>query len=117
MTAPRSSPTSIGGDVEAGLAQRGDHLQAGGQADLAFGGDAAVQDCDAGHGGHALPAPAERSGEAGMPGRSCTASGLPRGHADAVDFPFQRDAGRGVHAAAHFLAETFEVGRGGACRC
>ena len=35
------------GHVEAGFAQGGDDLDAGGQADLAFGGDAAVEDRDA----------------------------------------------------------------------
>ena len=39
---------------------------------------------------------------------------LARRNADAVDFPFQRHAGRGEHAAAHFLAQPFEVGGGGA---
>ena len=36
------------------------------------------------------------------------------GHADALDLPFQRDAADRVHAAAHLLAQAFEVGGGGA---
>ena len=32
------------------------------------------------------------------------------GHADAPDLPFQRHAGRREHAAAHFLAQAFDVG-------
>ena len=35
---------------------------------------------------------------------------LAGGNADATDFPFQRHAGRGQHAAADFLAQALDIG-------
>ncbi len=107
------------GHLEAGFAQCRDHLQAGRQADLAFGGNPAVEDRDTGHGGHGklLPLPLRE----GVGGRGSAlpppASRSSARHTDAMDLPLQRDTGRRMDAAPHFLAKTLEVSRGRVCRC
>src|ERR1700733_10014058 len=71
-----------------------------------------VMENDRGERAAPSPQPPPARGGRGLYWHSCDCLRPSRRHADAMDFPLQRDAGGRMHTATYFLAEPFKICRG-----